>query len=59
MSNTLVTYLQVEDNFAKAKLILDSHIGTQVFICKGFSLGEGPMAHQLVGKVTAYQGYDG
>ncbi len=29
-------------------------------LCKAQNaLGEGPMAHQLVGKVTAYQGYDG
>ncbi len=26
---------------------------------KDFSVREGPAAYQLVGKVTAYQGYDG
>jgi hypothetical protein len=33
--------------------------GRKAFSCKGPPVREEPMAHQLVGKVTAYQGYDG
>ena len=32
--------------------------GHKSFPCKDPSDREEPMAHQLVGKVTAYQGYD-
>ena len=33
--------------------------GHTTFPCKDLSVREGPMAHQLVGKVKAYQGFDG
>ncbi|GEM_PF-2806352 len=33
--------------------------GRKAFPCKDFSLREGPMSYQLVGEVTAHQGYDG
>ena len=59
VSNTLVTFLQAGHNSPKGELIPDSHAGTKVFACKDLSLEEGPMAYQLVGEVTAHQGYDG
>ncbi len=33
--------------------------GHKSFPCKDLSVHEKPAAYQLVGKVTAYQGYDG
>ncbi len=33
--------------------------GLKVGIRKDLSLGEGPASYQLVGEVTAHQGYDG
>ena len=54
VSNTLVTYLEVWDNFVKTKLIPNgSRKG------KDLSLQEGPTHYQLVGEVMAHQGYDG
>ncbi len=38
-----------------------SHMGhgLKAGILRDLPLGEGPAYHQLVGKVTAYQGFDG
>ncbi len=59
MRNTLVTYLYLWYNQAKAWLIPDV-LDERKFVEERFrSDREGPMAYQLVGKVTAYQGYDG
>ena len=57
-SNTLVTYLYLGYNPEKSGTIPNSHGLTIVFPCKVFSDKERPMAHQLVGRVMAYQGYD-
>ncbi len=59
-----MTYPQDQDNGWKQVLILDGLSGSKL---KGKSkrpsggqtLEEGLAAHQLVGKVTAYQGEDG
>ncbi len=64
MSNAWVTCLQAGDNPAKAGLIPNVVIGgiaggLKVGIRKDLSLGEGPASYQLVGEVTAHQGYDG
>ncbi len=57
--NTLVTCLEDGHNPAKAVLIPDIHGGTKVIPMERSNLPrEGPMAHQLVGRVTAYQGDD-
>ena len=57
--NTLVTCPEVRNNPAKAGLIPDA-----IHVCRDVaqrrkSPREGPMVHQLVGRVMAYQGYDG
>ena len=57
--NTLATYLELVDNSWKRLLIHDIDGGTQVIPIESFSVREGPMFHQLVGGVTAHQGYDG
>ncbi len=57
VSNTWATYLQVRHNFGKPELIpyvLVSHL----IRVKILLLGDGPAAHQLVGRVKAYQGDD-
>ena len=56
---TVVTYPRVVNNSSKDGLIHDSLIKTYVFMSKAFTLWEGPLFYQLVGKVMAYQGYDG
>ena len=64
MRNTWAIYLQDEYNPSKGGLILNVIVpgirdclkaGTR----KGLSLGEEPASYQLVGEVTAHQGYDG
>ena len=57
--NTLVTYPRLVDNDWKRSLIHDIDEGTQVILIESFSVWEGPMVYQLVGGVTAHQGYDG
>ena len=57
-SNTLVIYLYLRDNPEKSGIIPDRHGGHKSFPCKVQADREGPTAHQLVGKVKAYQGYD-
>ena len=60
VSNALVTCPEEGDNSSKGLLI--PHVVLEV---RGFSkkwsnpLREGPASHQLVGRVTAYQGKDG
>jgi hypothetical protein len=57
--NTLVTYPKVRNNSAKAGLIPDVVL-EHMFQKESFTaLWEGPRFHQLVGEVTAHQGYDG
>ena len=58
MSNTLVTCLEVRNNLAKAELIPDVIALRKQSEERRKSPREGPMAYQLVGRVTAYQGYD-
>ncbi len=58
VSNTLVTYPEVRDNPAKAGLIPDVVVPRRRDEERRKSPWEGPMAYQLVGRVTAYQGYD-
>ena len=57
--NTLVTSLALVNNLPKGGLIHD--IASQAYACavKAPAVRERPMAHQLVGGVTAHQGYDG
>ena len=60
MSNTLVIYRKVGNNPEKSGLIphvLDIHIECLVKAAR--SLSEELMAHQAVGRVMAYQTYDG
>jgi hypothetical protein len=59
VSNTLVTYPQVRNNFAKATLIPDVFDGLIPLSKAQKALREGLMFYQLVGEVTAHQGYDG
>ncbi len=64
MSNTWVIYLQAQDNFGKLELILDKPTASLKQWEKEaapwkFLLGDEPAAHQLVGRVMAYQGNDG
>ncbi len=56
---TVVTYLVDEDNPAKVGLILDGHTVIHIVVCKTPVLREGPLHYQLVGEVTAHQGFDG
>ena len=64
MRNAWAIYLKVEYNPSKGGLILNVIVpgirdclkaGTR----KDLSLGEEPASYQLVGEVTAHQGYDG
>ncbi len=63
--NTWVTYPEHEDSPEKSGLILDKttvSYGTAVNGGDPFgdlSVWERPMPYQLVGEVTAHQGYDG
>ena len=57
-SNTWVTYLKDGHNSPKGELIPDMP-STFGCLVKAFARQEGPAAYQLVGEVTAHQGYDG
>ena len=57
--NTLAIYLALVNNHWKRWLIHDMDGGTHVIPIESFSVQEEPMFHQLVGGVTAHQGYDG
>ena len=58
VSNTWVTYLEDGDNSWKQELIPDG-FGSSFCRVKAPALRDGPAAHQLVGRVMAYQGEDG
>ena len=61
----MVTCPEEGDNSSKGLLIPHVAIEVRVSMTKGcpfferHSLREGPASHQLVGRVTAYQGDDG
>ena len=61
VSNTWVTYPRDGDNTSKEVLIPDDITRSHDLVIKGSSqelpLEEGPAAYQLVGEVTAHQGY--
>lgn len=57
--NTLAIYPAVQNNPAKAGLILDVIIVRKDDEERRKPLWEGPMVHQVVGRVMAYQAYDG
>jgi hypothetical protein len=60
VSNALVTCPEERDNGSKGLLIPHVVVEVRGSMTKGFrSLREGPASHQLVGRVTAYQGNDG
>ncbi len=59
VSNALVTCPKAGDNSLKELLIPYVIIEVRVSMIKAPALWEGPASHQLVGKVTAYQGYYG
>ena len=61
MSNTWITYPREGDNSAKAGLIPYTSLRLRPIGERGFIVSpmDGSAAHQLVGKVMAYQGYDG
>ena len=58
-SNALVIYLVLVNNLWKRGLIHDIDGATRVASLKAPAVRENPMYYQLVGKVKAYQGYDG
>jgi hypothetical protein len=62
VSNAQITYLRVGDNSVNAELIPDvttpSHDGEVKAAFKAAPT-EGSASYQLVGGVTAHQGYDG
>ena len=58
-SNTLVIYPELGNNAPKGALMSDGQGVACATPCKGPPVQEEPMAHQLVGRVTAYQGDDG
>jgi hypothetical protein len=57
-SNTLVTYPEDRYNPPKGELIPDVIPHHMVRNERSNPPWEGPMAHQLVGRVKAYQGFD-
>ncbi len=62
--NTWVICLQVGDSFLKREIIPNVVIlrmqgGLKAGILRGLSLDEEPASYQLVGEVTAHQGFDG
>ena len=64
MRNTWAICLKVGDSSAKAELIPhvirgDIASKSKVVVAIQLPLFEGPAAYQLVGEVTAHQGYDG
>ena len=59
VSNTLVTYPEDGHSRPKGRVIPDTNAGTQVIRIENSNvLQEWPRSDQLVGRVTAYQGYD-
>jgi hypothetical protein len=59
VSNTWAIYLSDRDNLPKGGLIPDTFAVSHETAKKVFSLIDEPAAYQLVGGVTAHQGYDG
>ena len=65
MSNTWVIFARARDNPAKVGLIPDKTTQLRsrgkrwLYFRVELSLGNEPMAYQLVGEVRAHQGYDG
>ena len=59
VSNTWAIYLSDRDNLPKGGLIPDIFRASHEALNKVFSLIDEPAAYQLVGGVTAHQGYDG
>jgi hypothetical protein len=65
VSNALVTCPEEGDNSSKGLLIPHTVVRFRILTIKGgpfyerLPLREGPASHQLVGRVTAYQGDDG
>ncbi len=63
MSNTWETYSEEGDNPGKPELIPHKttrrHLLAVKYAEQSVMLLDGPAAYQLVGKVMAYQGYDG
>ncbi len=65
MRNTWITYPWHEDSFGKPEVILDETTTPHGVVVKGGdSFGSLPalertMSYQLVGEVTAHQGFDG
>ena len=60
VSNALVTCPEERDNSSKGLLIPHVVVWIRCLTTKRiYSLREGPASHQLVGRVMAYQGYDG
>ena len=60
VSNALVTCPEERDNSSKGLLIPHVVVRIRCLASKwSNSLREGPASHQLVGRVTAYQGNDG
>ena len=57
--NTLVTYPEARHNSSKGGLIPDVVLRLLSEAESRKALWEGPRFHQLVGRVMAYQGYDG
>ncbi len=57
--NTLVTFPELVNNCWKRQLIRDIDEGAYAILIERISVQERPMAHQLVGSVKDYQGYDG
>ncbi len=56
----MVTCPEERDNSLKRLLIPHVIIRIRCLLIKWiYSLREGPASHQLVGRVKAYQGYDG
>ena len=54
----MVTYPTPGDNLSKERLIPRMCAGLSLHM-RAPALWEGPMSYQLVGEITAYQGYDG
>ena len=59
VNNTRATSPRDGYNPPKGGLIPDGPLETQVFRGKASALWDWPVAYQLVGRVMAYQGYDG
>ncbi len=64
VSNAWAIYLQVGDNLSKGGLIPNVVVEQMLDFLKvgtprGLPLGEEPASHQLVGEVTAHQGFNG